>query len=521
MICKICNSEKKIVHQFKNLKTLECKHSFSVEPFIMLSSDSRTPMPFQYEGIDFSEASGFKCLIADEMGLGKTIQALGSLKKGGDRLLPVLIVVKSSLKMQWLREIIRWLGYEYTPYIISSGKDALIEGFNVYITSYDLLRRFSTETEEEITSKWGNTYVKKEKKSPFYTFPFKAVILDEVQTIKNTTSTRTDEVERICEGKEHVIALSGTPIKNNAHEYYTILHLLRPNLFPTEQGFTQRFVEMYLENGYLKYGGIRNPDSFKDYTKSFIIRRTRDEVLPELPKVNRMFHHVDFENEKLKKAYLSAEMDFVRELESKNKALPLDPLGALAKMRHLVGLNKIHPTVEFATEFLLETNRKLVIFTHHKDVMESIKLLITSWCLDGGYSEPVVYHAGLDMESRDGVIQKFRDDPNTRIMIASTLAASEGLNLQFCADCVFTERQFNPANEEQAESRFPRPGQTASQINATYMTATGTIDEWFTKLVEKKRAAMASTLDGKVIAWEESSLVSALYDAIKSKGKSL
>lgn len=520
MYCKFCKKESGKKHLFQEFLTLNCGHTIVVPKFEMISSDGKTPMPFQYKGIQFAEDSNFRCLIGDEMGLGKTIQGLGALKKIDKSKLPVLILVKSSLKLQWFGEIVRWLGIDYLPCIIESAKDPLVEGFNVYIASYDILRRFSTEDEVTITTPFGMEVTKKEKTSPFYTFPFKMIIMDEVQSIKNSASSRTDEVERICEGKEHIIALSGTPTKNNAAEYYTILHILRPDLFYSKKQFIDRWVESYQEGPYVKYGGIRNPKGWKEYTKDFIIRRTREEVLPELPRINRMFHHVDFESDKLKKAYEAAEYDFIREMEKSQKGgMPLDPLGMLAKLRHIVGINKIQPTVERLSEFLLETDRKIVVFTHHLDVMEAIKLLITKWCLDGGYSEPVIYHAGLNSEQRNEVILKFKNDPNCRIFIASTLAASEGLNMQFCSDCILVERQFNPANEEQAEGRFIRIGQLATQVNATYMIASGTIDEWFTQLVEKKRAAMASTLDGKEVDWQESSLMVELFNVIMAKGR--
>jgi len=103
-------------------------------------------------------------------------------------------------------------------------------------------------------------------------------------------------------------------------------------------------------------------------------------------------------------------------------------------------------------------------------------------------------------------------------MVASTLAAGEGINLQCCSDCLMLERQWNPAKEEQAEARFPRPGQTADKINATYLTALGTIDEFLGEMVEGKRAANKSTLDNKELDWDEASLMRALADAIWKAG---
>lgn len=79
------------------------------------------------------------------------------------------------------------------------------------------------------------------------------------------------------------------------------------------------------------------------------------------------------------------------------------------------------------------------------------------------------------------------------------------------------ERQWNPANEEQAESRFHRFGQL-NPVAVNYLIATETIDEYFSELVEKKRAIVAQTLDGKEVAWETNSLMKELAAILVQKG---
>ena len=103
-------------------------------------------------------------------------------------------------------------------------------------------------------------------------------------------------------------------------------------------------------------------------------------------------------------------------------------------------------------------------------------------------------------------------------MIASTQAAGEGLNLQFCSDSIMLERQWNPPREEQAEARFHRFGQMNS-VSVTYMIASGTIDEYFTELVEHKRAIIAETMDNREIKWEENSLMKELAQILVTSGR--
>ena len=115
------------------------------------------------------------------------------------------------------------------------------------------------------------------------------------------------------------------------------------------------------------------------------------------------------------------------------------------------------------------------------------------------------------------MVKRFKES-KSRILIASTLAAGEGLNLQFCSDAILLERQWNPANEEQVEGRFHRFGQL-NNVSVTYMIASGTIDEYFTELVEVKRGIVAATLDKKQIQWDQQSLMKQLAETLITKGR--
>ena len=117
-------------------------------------------------------------------------------------------------------------------------------------------------------------------------------------------------------------------------------------------------------------------------------------------------------------------------------------------------------------------------------------------------------------------LDKFRSDPNARVLVGNTLSLGTGHNLQVASECILMEREWNPSKEEQAEGRLPRPGQTADKITATYMTAVGTVDEYFATIVEKKRGIMSSTLDGADYKWDESSMIKELAEVLASKGGS-
>ena len=509
--CPICH---KLAIESSRLKIgksiiikLQCGHLGNFETLLkeeseyekIIFNDGCKPRPYQIEAIKFAENSGIKCIIADEQGLGKTIEVLCLLKLHPEKTLPAVYVCPTTVKLQVMREIHRICGNgpEFLTQIIQSGKEKALPGFKIYIVTFDMLKK------EDIFE---------------YVPDIKTIIIDECQRIKNHLSDRAKACQRIASKCEHIIPMSGTPIKNHAGEYFTVLNLIAPIRFPHYQAYLDRYCDYsggYYENS---VGGLRDANRFHEATKDIIIRRTKAEVLPDLPSLDRKFFHVELDA-KLNKAYAKAleELDDLVYSDESSFADSGAMIAVMSKLRHIVGISKIPDCVEFVTEFLLSTNRKLVIFTHHTDVADILKLKLNSWLKDGGYDSVLHLHSGLDGNARSALVENFEKNSN-RVMIASTLAAGEGLNLQFCSDAVLLERQWNPANEEQVEGRFHRFGQL-NNVSMTYMLASGTIDEYFSELVERKRSIVAQTLDNKEIQWEQSSIMKELAMVLTTRGR--
>jgi SWI/SNF-related matrix-associated actin-dependent regulator 1 of chromatin subfamily A len=464
-------------------------------------SDGCKPRHYQIDAVKFAEESNVRCIIADEQGLGKTIEANCILRLHKEKLLPAVLVVPTTVKLQWMREIHRICGdgKEFLTQVIQSGKERAMPGFQIYIVTYDMLKK------EDLFSYLPEGTVK-------------TIIIDECQRIKNHLSDRAKAVQRIARTCPHVIAMSGTPIKNNAGEYFTVLNLVSPTLFPHYQKFIDNYCDSYNSGWSTKVGGLKNVEQFHEDTKDIIIRRTKADVLPDLPSIDRKFYHVELDR-KLNKAYASAmdELDELLYSESSEFEKSTNMIAIMSKLRHITGISKVAECISFATEFLLSCERKLVIFVHHKDVMGMLESQLNEWCKEGNFEPVCVLHSGLDGNHRAALVKEF-ELSNRRLMIASTLAAGEGLNLQFCSDAVILERQWNPANEEQAEARFHRFGQL-NNVGITYMLASGTIDEYFTELVEVKRAIVAATMDKKEIAWNQSSLMRELAEVLVTRGR--
>ena len=532
--CPICSKKTFEKSHFdlanKRFLTLECSHTV-VESKLQVSTlneitlkDGRKLYPFQVEGVRFAENSNFKCLITDEMGLGKTVQAVGSALLHFNDLKPFLIIVKASLTYQWLKEFVAGTGNPLVQ--ILSSKDNPIPGMSAYICSFDSIparkkRGQKTKSAQELfeNDEYEKTGGLIEKIKPL---GIKTLIIDEAQMIKNHGSSRTNAIREIARSEtvKHIIALSGTPIKNNATEYFPILNLLRPEIFYNRDRFIFSWVEQYWTGTNYRAGGInrRLLQEWDNLTKDFIIRRTREEVLPDLPKIQRDYKFYPMSDE-VKKAYskkVKLLSDFMDENEDslgsfKSQA---ELIGHLQILRHITGLAKIEPVIDYVNEYL-EGNEdtKITIFHHHKDVGE-----ILYQKLNELYPSKVIRMTSSDdSETRMNKIEEFKSSKS--VLIAPTLACGEGINLQFCSHAILMEREWNPANEEQAEGRFSRIGSTSSSVLVNYPTATGTIDEFFAELVEQKRSAITQTLDKEESNWNESDIMRELAKVVVKKWK--
>lgn len=460
--------------------------------------------------------------LFDDMGLGKTVEALSILKFHADKYSPTIVVTKSAIKFQWFKAAVTWLGPDFIAQIISTSRDYLMPGLKLYIIPYDLLRRFPREK--------------------LYKLGFKLVILDECQQIKNVDSTRTQEVRKLVSSSENckVLPLSGTPWKNHGSEFFPALNLIDPIKFHSNQHYLDTWVDYYYEGSKKKMGGIRNVPKFKEYTESLLIRREYEEVMDEFPEINRMKMPVQLD-ELQQSTYDDSVSDFVAWYNDfviggeEDKISGIEILAKMSRMRHIVGLAKIPATLGFIEEFIEDTDRKLVVFVHHKDVGQ---LMVQSLKNTDKASNPDYFELAQELVAQGIKVFEYtslhtgklsgyqiQEDFNATkrcIMIASTLACGEGLNLQSCADSILHERQWNPQNEDQATpGRFRRIGQTGKKINITLPEAEGTIDEHLDYIVEGKRGRYHIVMNkGKVAEWHETEFAKELAQLIVSKHKS-
>lgn len=435
------------------------------------SLKNQAPYPYQSDGVKFIENANGRALILDEMGLGKTVQALLYIRRNAAECLPCIIFCKPSLMMNWFKECINWVGTQYLPTFVRSGK--IDNVFKIYICSIDMAFKKRGELAE---------------------LGAKTIIIDELQNMKNLSAKRTFAIRKIAShgdvGKPipHVVGLTGTPIKNRATEFFAALNMVKPDLFPSNEDFIRRWTKVVWVKdvnkrggGSYKEGGISNLAMFKEFTKDFVIRRLRDEVLPDLPKVDRHNRFVEMD-QKDKAVYAKQHKKLEAFMLSKGSDLGFKDYSTILQfitaMRQITALSKVEFACDYINEFLESSDSKITVFTHHHLAIDYLIKLLK------------VPHLRYRSKDDYNNIEKFNEPGGERVLIASTQSAGEGLNLQYqCHHCLFMERQWNPAIEEQAEGRFTRIGAVSDKVTATYLIALGTIDEWMTELIEFKRVS--------------------------------
>lgn len=537
------------------------------------SRDGRDPFQFQKDGVIFLERADGNALLLDEQGLGKTVQECMFLNRNFDEVVPALVVVKSGLRAQWWAEIFRWTGHIPETLLKSTDKPQF-DFADIFIVSVDMLRLFRPDINypgDQVFEQWKATGDPRAKKNytPLWDDDlcarFKHICVDEAHLLKNELSSRTKALRTIVRAGEiagkrpRIICMTGTAVEKHAGEFFVPLNLVRPELFNNRE----RFLRQHVQFSTPKFGavakpmGLKDQKAWKELTGDFIIRRLRKDVLPDLPKIFRQFRLAELEGGDLE-AYKRIVQNFMKDTNAGRVKTPTDILGYLSKMRHITGVGKTDACIEYIEEFLLESGestyeaqltndkgeyvteqitagRKLVVFLHHimagKIVMQQVENICKYGVRDPKtdskgkviqeeldlYAPPLWLNAEVPTMERQKMIDEFKK-PERRVMIASTLAAAEGLNMQFVSDALMMERQWNPSKEEQAEGRFPRPGALADKINVVYLIAAGTIDDFLTTLVEQKRRNVANTLDGGEVEWNQDSLMAELADVLMKKG---
>lgn len=408
---------------------------------------------------------GFGGILADEMGLGKTIQTIAFLLSEQNK--KTIIVCPTSLIYNWKEEF-----EKFAPCLkvsIVHGAERIqainvIEKNDVILTTYGTLR-MDIECYKDIV--------------------FDYCIIDEGQNIKNSAAQNTKVVKEI-KAKTR-FALTGTPIENNLTELWSIFDYIMHGYLYSKEKFEEKFIQR----------GSDNLESLKLLIKPFILRRTKKEVMSELP--DKIEKKLLVEMTASQKAIYSNYIKRIKNTMKNNKDGKIEILSYLTKLREICldpslivedydgGSGKMEVAVEIIKEHI-ESGDKVLLFSQFTSALNKIgerlnRDKVEFFNLDGK-TKP---------KDRIKMVKEFNSSECARVFLISLKAGGTGLNLTSANLVIHFDPWWNPAVEDQATDRAHRIGQK-NIVEVIKLVAKGTIEEKIILLQEDKKELIDNIL---------------------------
>jgi non-specific serine/threonine protein kinase len=438
--------------------------------------------PYQhagYEWLHFLHAYEFGGCLADDMGLGKTVQALAflqSLKASGHATTASLIVMPRSLLENWAREAAR-----FTPDLrvrihadgMRGQEIAAFAEVDLVLTTYGVMLR-----DLEL----------------FRQYRFHYLVLDEAQAMKNAQS-QTARAARMLKG-EHCLALTGTPVENTAEELWSLFAFLNPGQLGSQDAFRSHFVGPIQRDG-----SEEAATALRALVHPFILRRTKDQVAPELPPRTERILTCEMEPaqrrlyDRTRDGY-RAELLGLIDREGMQEAR-FKVLEALLRLRQLANdprlVHKEHVGTSAKVDTLLETlevlraeGHKALVFSQFTSMLALVREALDArdW--------PYLYLDGKTKE-RQALVDRFQADPAIPLFLISLKAGGTGLNLTAADYVIHLDPWWNPAVERQASDRTHRIGQERP-VMVIKLIVPDTVEAKILTLQEKKQALVESLI---------------------------
>jgi len=452
--------------------------------------------PYQQLGLNwlgFLREYGFGGILADDMGLGKTVQTLALLlkeKEARRMKKPSLIVAPTSLLGNWRFEAQRFTPKLKVLIYHGAGRKPLLEEFGDYdliITNYPLLAR---DTELLMAAS-----------------DYHYLVLDEAQTIKNPKS-QAAKAARLLTVK-HRLCLTGTPMENHLGELWALYDFLMPGFM----GDIKQFIKLF-RTPIEKQGNNERRQQLVERISPFMLRRTKQEVAPELPPKSEILRMVEMEPDqrRLYETIRVAMAERVQQLLS-NKGLRrsrIEMLDALLKLRQvccdpqlvkLPSARKVKHSAKLEMLMtmlpeMLEEGRRILIFSQFTSMLSLIETRLNKAQID--YTKLTG-----QTRKRQQAIDAFQNG-EVPVFLISIKAGGTGLNLTAADTVIHYDPWWNPAVENQATDRAYRIGQE-KPVFVYKLICEESVEEKVLEL-QKKKQRLADGIYGKVEGEESKTL---------------
>jgi superfamily II DNA or RNA helicase len=438
-------------------------------------------LPYQERGAIFAACRG-RVVLADDMGLGKTVQALAAAEMLRRRcgIQRVLVVAPASVKYQWKTEIEKFtdLPAQVIDGLLPRRRELYASPAFFSLSSYELVLKdvsFMHELAPDL------------------------IILDEAQRIRNWTTATARTIKQLK--SRYAFVLTGTPLENKLEELFSVVEFIDGRRL----GPAFRFVAEHRtedEKGHLI--GYRGLDRIHHQLAPILLRRTRQEVLKDLPKRTDQILHVSLTPQQAEPYFEQSDIlaALMRKWERQGWLSEIDQkriLCCLQNMRMLCNSTflfdkesnyspKLAEFREIVRELAMEEQRKVVVFSEYERMTylagQELKKLGIGF---------VSLHGGVPSKDRGALMEQFRRDADCRVFL-STDAGGVGLNLQAASAVINFEPPWNPARLEQRIGRVHRLGQS-NPVHVVHLLTKGTIEERVWETLKLKKSLFAGVFD--------------------------
>ncbi|WP_297896632.1 DEAD/DEAH box helicase [Shewanella sp.] len=426
-------------------------------------------------------------ILADDMGLGKTVQTLAFLLKqrefgaAGASRGPSLIICPTSLVGNWAKEAAKFAPSLTLVVIHGAQRKSLLERlteYDIVVTTYPLMVR-------------DNEY--------YQSHNFEHIILDEAQQIKNAQAKVTQIIKELQ--SPFRLCLTGTPLENHLGELKSLMDFCLPGLLGTNAFFNKSF-----RHSIERYGDSEKAKILSQRIAPFVLRRTKDQVITELPAKTEITQTLELEKDQ-RNLYESIRLSMEKKLRDLFAtqgvgSSHIEFLDALLKLRQaccdprLVKLEqaqkvKNNAKLNWLTQNLpemVQEGRKILIFSQFTSMLTLIEAELQSLNMD--YSKLTG-----QTRLRQAQIDRFQEG-NTPVFLISLKAGGTGLNLTAADTVIHYDPWWNPAAEKQATDRAHRIGQE-KPVFVYKLIAEGTVEEKIQEMQQHKQSLADSILEGK------------------------
>ncbi len=437
--------------------------------------------PYQREGALFAAKAG-RSLIADDMGLGKTIQAIAAVEilARTMALERVLVICPTSLKHQWKQEVEKFAGrsVEVVQGLFNARQASYASDSFYKICNYEVVGR-----DADSIKKWAP----------------EMIILDEAQRIKNWKTKRAQSVKKL--ESKYAVVLTGTPLENRLEELHSIVEFVdRFHLGPLFRFLAEH--QHVDEHG--RVVGYRNLTKIARSLSPILVRRTKSEVLKELPARLEKNYFVPMTDEQMKHHEENREtvarivakwrrLGFLPETDQRILMIALQNMRMSCNSTYLLDKTtdfgvKADELVSVLDEMFEQPDTKAVVFSQWMGTHEILLRRLKSRSCNH-----VLFHGGVPAAKRRDLVAQFKNDPDCRLFL-STDAGGVGLNLQNASAVINMDLPWNPAVLEQRIGRTHRLGQHRP-VRVVNFVAQGTIEHGMLSLLSFKQSLFSGVLD--------------------------